>query len=114
MVLMIFIYVHNYTNNFFFKIIHVYCIKKIKNTWIVHVENLKIRYVYDLFLEVKCFEVAIKVNDFDYFSHEGRTWYTAHRGRLWIAATAKPPAPEEVAEVEQFYKYLYKGKLLPV
>lgn len=40
--------------------------------------------------------------------HEGRTWYTAHRGRLWIAATAKPPAPEEVAEVEQFYRYLYK------
>ncbi|XP_022329612.2 activating signal cointegrator 1-like [Crassostrea virginica] len=44
--------------------------------------------------------------------HEGRTWYTAHRGRLWIAATAKPPAPEEVAEVEQFYKYLYKNPKL--
>lgn len=67
-----------------------------------------------MFIAIKFFEVAIKVNAFDYFSHEGRTWYTAHRGRLWIAATAKPPAPEEVAEVEQFYRYLYKGGLLPL
>ncbi|XP_048733687.2 activating signal cointegrator 1-like [Ostrea edulis] len=44
--------------------------------------------------------------------HEGRTWYTAHRGRLWIAATAKSPSPQEVAEVEQFYKYLYKDSNL--
>ncbi|XP_062618725.1 activating signal cointegrator 1-like [Saccostrea cucullata] len=40
--------------------------------------------------------------------HEGRTWYTAHRGRLWIAATAKAPSPQEVADVEQTYRYLYK------
>ncbi|KAJ8304364.1 hypothetical protein KUTeg_017947 [Tegillarca granosa] len=32
--------------------------------------------------------------------HEGRTWYSAHRGRLWIAATAKSPTPEEIADVQ--------------
>ncbi|KAK3098710.1 hypothetical protein FSP39_022297 [Pinctada imbricata] len=40
--------------------------------------------------------------------HEGRTWYTAHRGRLWIAATAKPPTPQEIHEQEQFYHYFKK------
>ncbi|XP_060553293.1 activating signal cointegrator 1-like [Ruditapes philippinarum] len=42
--------------------------------------------------------------------HEGRTWYTSHRGRLWIAATAKSPDPAEIANVEQMYKTVYKGK----
>ncbi|KAK3584707.1 hypothetical protein CHS0354_036484 [Potamilus streckersoni] len=40
--------------------------------------------------------------------HEGRNWYTAHRGRLWIAATAKSPSPQEIADVEQSYRYLLK------
>lgn len=44
--------------------------------------------------------------------HEGRTWYSAHRGRLWIAATAKSPTPEEIADVEQSYKYLKKSPRL--
>ncbi|XP_015250119.1 PREDICTED: activating signal cointegrator 1-like [Cyprinodon variegatus] len=39
---------------------------------------------------------------------EGRTWYTSHRGRLWIAAAAKKPTPQEIAEVEQMYRCLYK------
>ena len=43
------------------------------------------------------------------FRHEGRTWYTPHRGRLWIAATAKTPTPQEIADNEQTYRYLYKG-----
>ncbi|XP_034015681.1 activating signal cointegrator 1 [Thalassophryne amazonica] len=39
---------------------------------------------------------------------EGRTWYTSHRGRLWIAAAAKKPSPQEVAEVEGIYRRVYK------
>ncbi|XP_041849448.1 activating signal cointegrator 1 [Melanotaenia boesemani] len=39
---------------------------------------------------------------------EGRTWYTSHRGRLWIAAAAKKPTPQEIAEVEAMYRHLYK------
>lgn len=39
---------------------------------------------------------------------EGRTWYTSHRGRLWIAAAAKKPTPQEIAEVEQMYRCIYK------
>ncbi|XP_057690298.1 activating signal cointegrator 1 [Corythoichthys intestinalis] len=38
---------------------------------------------------------------------EGRTWYTSHRGRLWIAAAAKKPTPEEIAEVEAMYCSIY-------
>lgn len=42
---------------------------------------------------------------------EGRTWYTSHRGCLWIAAAAKKPTPQEVAEVEAVYRHIYsKGK----
>ncbi|XP_050164952.1 activating signal cointegrator 1 isoform X2 [Myiozetetes cayanensis] len=37
---------------------------------------------------------------------EGRTWYTSHRGRLWIAATAKRPSPQEIAELEATYRML--------
>ncbi|XP_054627276.1 activating signal cointegrator 1 isoform X2 [Dunckerocampus dactyliophorus] len=39
---------------------------------------------------------------------EGRTWYTAHRGRLWIAAAAKKPTPQEIAEVEAMYRCIYQ------
>lgn len=39
---------------------------------------------------------------------EGRTWYTSHRGRLWIAAAAKTPTPQEIAEVEAMYRQVYK------
>ncbi|XP_023187655.1 activating signal cointegrator 1 isoform X1 [Xiphophorus maculatus] len=39
---------------------------------------------------------------------EGRTWYTPHRGRLWIAAAAKKPTAQEIAEVEQMYRHIYK------
>ncbi|KAK7912409.1 hypothetical protein WMY93_012620 [Mugilogobius chulae] len=39
---------------------------------------------------------------------EGRTWYTSHRGRLWIAAAAKKPTPQEIAEVENMYRHIYK------
>ncbi|XP_035826166.1 activating signal cointegrator 1 isoform X2 [Aplysia californica] len=45
--------------------------------------------------------------------HEGRTWYTPHRGRLWIAATAKTPPTEEIAEMEQMYRALYGDVGLP-
>ncbi|KAM3877415.1 activating signal cointegrator 1 [Diretmus argenteus] len=38
---------------------------------------------------------------------EGRTWYTSHRGRLWIAAAAKTPTPQEIAEVEGTYRHIY-------
>ncbi|CAH1797101.1 unnamed protein product [Owenia fusiformis] len=37
--------------------------------------------------------------------HEGRTWYTPHRGRLWIAATAKKPTAEEIADLEQAARF---------
>lgn len=39
--------------------------------------------------------------------HEGRSWYTSHRGRLWIASTAKPANPEEVKQIEDFYRRFY-------
>ncbi|XP_042263245.1 activating signal cointegrator 1 [Thunnus maccoyii] len=39
---------------------------------------------------------------------EGRTWYTSHRGRLWIAAAAKKPTPQEIAEVETMYRHIYR------
>uniref|UniRef100_A0A3Q3S910 Activating signal cointegrator 1 n=1 Tax=Mastacembelus armatus TaxID=205130 RepID=A0A3Q3S910_9TELE len=39
---------------------------------------------------------------------EGRTWYTSHRGRLWIAAAAKKPTTQEIAEVEAMYRHIYK------
>ncbi|XP_043999281.1 activating signal cointegrator 1 isoform X2 [Gambusia affinis] len=39
---------------------------------------------------------------------EGRTWYTSHRGRLWIAAAAKKPTAQEIAEVEQMYRHIHK------
>lgn len=39
---------------------------------------------------------------------EGRTWYTSHRGRLWIAAAAKKPTPQEITEVENMYRHIYK------
>ncbi|KAG7483275.1 activating signal cointegrator 1 [Solea senegalensis] len=42
---------------------------------------------------------------------EGRTWYTSHRGRLWIAAAAKTPTPQEIAEVEAMYRHIYKKEL---
>lgn len=44
--------------------------------------------------------------------HEGRSWYTGHRGRLWIASTAKPANPDEITELEVFYKNHYKGENL--
>ncbi|KAL2088449.1 hypothetical protein ACEWY4_015348 [Coilia grayii] len=39
---------------------------------------------------------------------EGRSWYTSHRGRLWIAAAAKRPTPQEIAQVEDMYRQIYK------
>ncbi|KAK1798454.1 hypothetical protein P4O66_006745, partial [Electrophorus voltai] len=42
---------------------------------------------------------------------EGRTWYTSHRGRLWIAAAAKRPSPQEMAQVEAMYRQIYKRDL---
>ncbi|XP_076880250.1 activating signal cointegrator 1 isoform X1 [Brachyhypopomus gauderio] len=42
---------------------------------------------------------------------EGRTWYTSHRGRLWIAAAAKRPSPQEIAQVEATYRQIYKQDL---
>lgn len=42
---------------------------------------------------------------------EGRTWYTSHRGRLWIAAAAKKPSPQEIAQVEAMYRQIYKQDL---
>ncbi|KAB5558860.1 hypothetical protein PHYPO_G00022060 [Pangasianodon hypophthalmus] len=39
---------------------------------------------------------------------EGRTWYSSHRGRLWIAAAAKRPTPQEIAQVEGMYRQIYK------
>lgn len=42
--------------------------------------------------------------------HEGRSWYTSHRGRLWIASTSKPANPDEIQELEEFYKRYYGEK----
>ncbi|NXW55965.1 TRIP4 protein, partial [Eurystomus gularis] len=39
---------------------------------------------------------------------EGRTWYTSHRGRLWIAATARRPSLQEIAELETTYRMLLR------
>ncbi|EFN59729.1 hypothetical protein CHLNCDRAFT_133320 [Chlorella variabilis] len=38
---------------------------------------------------------------------EGRGWPTEHRGRLWIAATAKQPTPQEIQEMEEFYRAVH-------
>jgi hypothetical protein len=38
---------------------------------------------------------------------EGRPWFSAHKGRLWIAATSRKPEPEEIAELEGFYRRVY-------
>lgn len=45
------------------------------------------------------------------YRHEGRVWYSEHRGRLWIASTAKEPRPEEIKDLENFYKIFYNGKV---
>jgi activating signal cointegrator 1 len=42
--------------------------------------------------------------------HEGRSWYTAHRGRLWIASTVKPADPEEIKQLENFYRSHYNNE----
>lgn len=42
--------------------------------------------------------------------HEGRSWYTGHRGRLWIASTSKPGSPDEIKELEQFYRTHYSDE----
>ncbi|XP_067105193.1 activating signal cointegrator 1 isoform X1 [Osmerus mordax] len=39
---------------------------------------------------------------------EGRTWYTSHRGRLWIAAAGKKATPQEITEVENMYRQIFK------
>lgn len=44
--------------------------------------------------------------------HEGRSWYTSHRGRLWIASTAKPVDPDELKNLQQFYRKYYNGLFL--
>lgn len=44
--------------------------------------------------------------------HEGRNWPTNHRGILWIAAAAHKPEPEEVSEVEKFYRQYYNDPSL--
>merc|ERR1719270_1382356 len=36
--------------------------------------------------------------------HEGRTWYTQHRGRLWIHAGSKVPTPQDIQDLENFYR----------
>jgi len=36
--------------------------------------------------------------------HEGRTWYSQHRGRLWIHAGSKVPTPEDIKDLENFYR----------
>ena len=36
--------------------------------------------------------------------HEGRTWYTQHRGRLWIHAGSKVPTPQDITDLENFYR----------
>ncbi|KAL4426251.1 hypothetical protein ABPG77_009866 [Micractinium sp. CCAP 211/92] len=38
---------------------------------------------------------------------EGRGWPTEHRGRLWIAATAREPSPQEIEEMESFYRAVH-------
>lgn len=43
---------------------------------------------------------------------EGRTWYTSHRGRLWIAAAAKRPTPQEIAQVEATYQQICRKGVL--
>lgn len=45
---------------------------------------------------------------------EGRSWYTSHRGCLWIAAAAKRPTPQEITQVEDMYRQLYKKGTGPV
>lgn len=43
---------------------------------------------------------------------EGRAWPTEHRGRLWIAATAKQPTPQEIEEMEDFYRTVHNSTSL--
>ncbi|XP_059486166.1 activating signal cointegrator 1 isoform X2 [Neocloeon triangulifer] len=38
--------------------------------------------------------------------HEGRSWYTKHRGPLWIAAAAKVPTEDEIAEIEKAHSHI--------
>lgn len=44
--------------------------------------------------------------------HEGRSWYSSHRGRMWIASTVKVPTPEEIKELEDFYRGFYGKDLV--
>lgn len=44
--------------------------------------------------------------------HEGRSWYTSHRGRLWIASTTKPVDPDELKNLQRFYRKYYNGLFL--
>ncbi|XP_044746061.1 activating signal cointegrator 1 [Coccinella septempunctata] len=44
--------------------------------------------------------------------HEGRNWPTNHRGILWIAAAAHKPEPEEISDVEKFYREYYNDPSL--
>ena len=47
------------------------------------------------------------------FRHEGRSWYSSHRGRLWIASTVQKPSPDEIQQVDNFYRALYDQQDLP-
>ena len=40
---------------------------------------------------------------------EGRQWDTDYRGPLWIHAGSRQPSKEDIKQVEQHYKMLYKG-----
>ncbi|EDQ91729.1 uncharacterized protein MONBRDRAFT_35853 [Monosiga brevicollis MX1] len=45
--------------------------------------------------------------------HEGRVWTGPHRGRLWIAAASKQPDPEEIQQLEDFYRERFAGRNVP-
>ncbi|PRW33985.1 activating signal cointegrator 1 [Chlorella sorokiniana] len=38
---------------------------------------------------------------------EGRGWPSDHRGRLWIASTVQQPSPQDIEELEAFYRTLH-------
>lgn len=49
---------------------------------------------------------------YNFYRHEGRTWYTEHRGRLWIHAAGKEPQSGDILEIEKTYCDIYDGILL--
>lgn len=78
-------------------------INSLEIAWFLGNDFLKQQNSFEVFLIHFCFEMT---------RHEGRSWYSSHRGRMWIASTVKVPTPEEIKELEDFYRGFYGKDLV--